>query len=80
MSKYRPKAVHSILFDGFVGKIENEEMYEKVKHGLADWSPDAKAKMKAIVIPLGVFERLMALDKQVEAIPFECDIEKRGAE
>ncbi len=80
MSKYKAKAVHSTLFDGFVGRIEDEKMYEAVKRGLADWSPNAKVTMKAVVIPVDIFYRLMELDKQITAIPFECVCKKEGAD
>ena len=75
MSKFRPKAVHNLYLDGFVGKITDDEMYAKVRDGLLDWTPEVKSKLKAVTIPIDTFKRLMALDKQVEAVPFEVEVE-----
>lgn len=80
MSKNKLKTTHSTFYGGFVGTIKDEKMYEDVKNGNKDWKPHIKPQMTAVTIPAKVFYRLMELDKAVTAIPFECDIEKGGAE
>ena len=49
---------------GTIGYIKDEELYEKVKRGEADWKPHVKAKLTHVKIPIAVFNRLMELDKQ----------------
>ncbi len=61
MSKNKVKALHN--GEGFTGKIVDEETYELVKVGKADWKPNVKAKMTHMTIPAEVFYRLMELDK-----------------
>ena len=63
MSKNKPKATHSIFYDGFIGTIFDEEMYEDVKWGRKDWKPHIKSKMTAVTLPIEVFNRLMQMDK-----------------
>lgn len=48
---------------GTIGYIDNEETYEKVKRGEADWKPHIKARHTHIQIPVAVFNRLIELDK-----------------
>lgn len=63
MSKNKVKALHN--GEGFTGKILDEETYELVKTGKADWKPGVKAKMTHMIVPVEVFYRLMELDKAI---------------
>ena len=74
MSKYKPKARHSTDFDGFVGTLKDEQMYEDVKWGRRDWKPHVKRQMSAVTIPVDVFYRLLEMDRQVSVVPFEGSI------
>ena len=78
MSKYKPKARHSTYYNGFVGTILDEEMYEDVKSGKKDWETHIKANMKAVTIPIEVFHRLMKMDKTITTIPFEGEAKLKG--
>lgn len=55
------KALHN--GNGFTGSVYDEEMYERVKAGEADWKPAVKIKLTHVTIPVEVFYRLMELDK-----------------
>lgn len=80
MSKHRPKATHSTFFDGFIGQIRDEEMYEDVKNGKKDWKPHVKSQMKAVTIPIEVFNRLLKMDRTITTIPFEGEATLKGGE
>lgn len=54
-------------YDGtFKGLIEDVGIYEGLKNGKADWSPNVKNKLTHVTIPYELFNRLMLLDKEVE--------------
>ena len=72
MSKNKVKALHN--GEGFTGKILDEETYELVKAGEADWKPNVKAKMTHMIVPVEVFYRLMELDKAIGGKYTDTDV------
>ena len=48
------------------GIIADLKTYERVKNGKADWKDHIKPKLKSVIIPFELFERLMNLDKEKE--------------
>ncbi len=75
---YKPKAIHSTRYNGFVGTILTEEMYQDVKYGRKDWDAHVKMKMTAVTIPIEVFHRLLKMDRTITTIPFEGEITFKG--
>ena len=49
---------------GTIGHIKDEETYEKVRLGVADWKPHVKARLTHVEVPIAVFNRLIELDKR----------------
>lgn len=80
MSKYKPKAIHSTRYNGFVGTILDEQIYDDVKNGKKDWEPHIKSQLKAVTIPIEVFHRLLRMDRTITTIPFECEVTLKGGE
>lgn len=58
---------------GYRGHMEDEETYTRVRNGEVDWKPHIKKKIKHYTVPANVFERLLALDRQVNGIVVEED-------
>lgn len=48
---------------GVIGRIEDAEMYKKVKNGISHWEATAYPRITHIQIPKEVFERLLELDR-----------------
>ena len=48
---------------GVIGRIEDAEMYKKVKNGTSRWKETAYPRITHIQIPKEVFERLLELDR-----------------
>ena len=48
---------------GVIGRIEDAEMYRKVKNGISHWEATAYPRITHIQIPKEVFERLLELDR-----------------
>lgn len=72
MSKNKVKARHNGY--GFTGQIYDEETYERVRDGEADWKPAVKAKITHMLIPAEVFYRLMELDRAAGGRPDDTDV------
>ena len=56
---------------GFVGLIDSEETYIKLKAGRVGWKENLEPKMTDVQIPKELFYRLMALDMEDSAPPIQ---------
>lgn len=77
--QHKIRAVHngkSGEKSGFIGLIPDEETYQKVKNGEADWKSNVKPRMTNIQIPKELFYRLMTLDIGVMEDESESPIQK----
>lgn len=54
----------------WMGLIDSEELYNKVRDGKVDWKPEQKANLKTMEIPISVFNRLLELDREAEFLAF----------
>lgn len=61
---------------GYRGHMEDEATYNRVRNGEVDWKPHIKAKIEHYTVPANVFERLLALDRQVNGIVVEVATEQ----
>lgn len=46
------------------GIIPNKETYNAYRDGKTDWKTELRNKMKFITIPIEIFDRLVALDRE----------------
>ena len=68
MKKYRNiPAIHE-RDRGFVGIIDSEDTYLRLKAGLVGWKATTEPKMSDVRIPKELFYRLMALD-MADSVP-----------
>ena len=56
---------------GFIGLIDSEETYLKLKAGRVSWKEHLEPKMTDVRIPKELFYRLMALDMEDSAPPIQ---------
>lgn len=63
--KLRVTAIHE-RGCGFIGRVENEEIYEGVKAGALDWKSHIKPRLEYIQIPTSLFYRLMEMERRSE--------------
>ena len=67
---YKIPAIH-VRDRGFVGIIDSEDTYMKLKAGMVSWKDTLEPKMTDVRIPKELFYRLMALDMEDSAPPIQ---------
>ena len=69
--KHTLKAIHNGKVGdkkGWIGLIEDEAMYQKLKSGELEWPEHVEKKMTHVKIPLELFLRFAALDLFVDEL------------
>ena len=56
---------------GFIGLIDSEDTYLRLKAGMVGWKETLEPKMTDVRIPKELFYRLMALDMEDSAPPIQ---------